>query len=276
MANILISYGDQRYYESVRRVIRHAKKTPFFNRVRMYTENDIPEDVKKSPLFQYARGGGYWLWKPWIILDALKNSAPNDVVVYVDGGCGLNPQSKEWNYYKEELKSHSAIIFQYRDAKTYTFWKPVCTSADNYSSKIRYWSKPLCREFLTSYFGGDDFLEYNSVWCGACIVKNCLKGMAFVQEWFDLMNKHPEIVRDMEGSELNNIPLDFNAHRHDQSIVTGIVFYRMKDLDLRIIPETSESQKDTAAIRADRFIQAKMPFWQNLKYKIYTLLHGDI
>jgi hypothetical protein len=28
------------------------------------------------------RGGGYWLWKPYIILDALQKSDPGDVILY--------------------------------------------------------------------------------------------------------------------------------------------------------------------------------------------------
>lgn len=274
MANILISYGDERYFESVRRVMRQAKKTKFFDRTIMFSEKDLTEELKASPLFKYTRGGGYWLWKPWIILQAMKRCNEGDVIVYVDGGCGLNPKSREWNLFSEALKNHSAILFQYRDANVYPSWKQVVTSEANYSSKIRYWSKPLCREFLTEYFGGAGYLDFNSMWCGACIIKNCPKGRAFVQIWFDLMNEHPEIVRDMEGDELNHIPSDLNAHRHDQSIVTAIAYNRQKILDLYIMPETSESQMETAAIRAERFIQAKMSFWLNLKYRIYNLLHG--
>ena len=32
------------------------------------------------------RGGGYWVWKPWIIVDTLRQMKENDVLVYVDSG----------------------------------------------------------------------------------------------------------------------------------------------------------------------------------------------
>ncbi|WP_431216017.1 hypothetical protein ACQ86N_16030 [Puia sp. P3] len=50
------------------------------------------EDIKKTPFYAENRGildgpfMGYWLWKPFIILEALKNAADGDIVVYADSG----------------------------------------------------------------------------------------------------------------------------------------------------------------------------------------------
>ena len=273
MANILISYGDIRYYESVKRITRQARKIKFFDKVIAYSEKDLSNELKESSLFQYTRGGGYWLWKPWVILDALRKCNPGDVVYYVDSGCGLNRTSREWRIYDELIQKYSAIFFQYREASTYPGWSIFCSNKDNFSSKIKYWTKPLCRKFLDDYFGDDGYREFFSVWAGACVVKKCEKGLAMVQEWFDIMNANPEIVRDMEGDELNNVPSDFNKHRHDQAILTALVYYREMELNLIVIPETSESQKEMAAIRADRFIQKKMKWIPYVKYRLYNLFH---
>lgn len=273
MANIFISYGDARYYESVRRVSRQARKMDFFDKVIAYDEHALPNEVTMSPLFQYKRGGGYWLWKPWIILETMKNSKSDDVIFYVDAGCSLNGNSKEWAGFFQLMENHSGIFFQYRDADTYPAWAQVCSNEKNYSSKIKHWTKPLCRRFLQDYFASDSHENYRSLWAGACVIKNDKYGVSLVQEWFEMMYKHPEIVRDMEGDELME-SLDYlNAHRHDQAILTSLVYYRKDYCNLIVIPETSESQKEKAAIRADRFIQKKMSPLLYLKYRIMEFVN---
>lgn len=275
MANIFISYGDNRYYESVRRVSRQARKMRIFDKVIAYTEKDLPKFITTSPLFQYKRGGGYWLWKPWIILETMKNSKSNDVIFYVDAGCSLNGNSKEWADFIQLMENHSGIFFQYRDADTYPAWVHVCLNAKNYSSKIKHWTKPLCRRFLQSYFSDDSHENYRSIWAGACIIKNDKFGVSLVQEWFDMMYEHPEIVRDMEEDELMESVDYLNAHRHDQAVLTSLVFYRKDYCNFMVIPETSESQKDKAAIRADRFIQDKLTGIQYLKYRIMECIDSS-
>jgi hypothetical protein len=46
------------------------------------------------------RGGGFWIWKPYIIHDAINKVNPNDILVYADAGCTLNnsalPRFKEY------------------------------------------------------------------------------------------------------------------------------------------------------------------------------------
>lgn len=59
-----ISYGDERFSESLARMKRQARQLGLFDKVIAYTPDDLPMCIKGSPLFTYTRGGGYWLWKP--------------------------------------------------------------------------------------------------------------------------------------------------------------------------------------------------------------------
>lgn len=56
------------------------RKTPFWDQNR-----DILEQ---------GRGAGYWLWKPYIILEKLRQVGPNDIVIYNDAG-RYSPRSFE-------------------------------------------------------------------------------------------------------------------------------------------------------------------------------------
>ena len=100
MSNIFISYGDNRYKESLNRIARQAKDVGIFDKVIKFTPKDLPGFVKASPLFAFSCGGGYWCWKPYIIYHTLQNCKEGDVVYYVDAGCTLNISSEEWGQFQ--------------------------------------------------------------------------------------------------------------------------------------------------------------------------------
>ena len=171
---------------------------------------------------------------------------------------------------------NSALFFQYRrDANdVYPEWAPYIKESASYSSSIQFWTKPTTIDYFRSYFSNDSFLSYRILWGGAFVVKNNKEGRMLVREWLNISLFHPELVMDPFGAEMLNLPFSFNAHRHDQSILTLLVCYYSKVLNIEVIPETAESDKKNAAIKADRFIQAKMSLWKYAKYRLYSILHS--
>lgn len=274
MKKILISYGDQRFYESLQRMKRIAKKSKIFDKIVLYTENSLPPVVTGSPLFSCPKGGGYWVWKPYIIMDTLSKCDIGDIVYYVDSGCTINAKSKEWTDYERLMINHNAILFQYRDNYRYTGWDKICKFQENNSAQIKHWIKPMTEDFFCEKFGDRSYLNFCKIWGGFIIIKKTAPLIHFIDEWYNITFSYPELIKDPEGQELENLPDSFNAHRHDQAIITPLAFY-LQDIDkIAIIPETSESDKEHAAIRADRFRQAKMPFLIYLKYRIYNFIHS--
>ena len=89
MKVILTNLSDELYGDSRRRLNASAGR------------HDIPEilsydfaDLKGTPFYRTNRdildqpvGSGYWLWKPYIILEAMKTLTDGDIVVYSD--CGI-------------------------------------------------------------------------------------------------------------------------------------------------------------------------------------------
>ena len=86
MKRIFIAYADAALAYSLKRIGRQARRLKVFDEVILYTPADLPENIKVHPLMQYSRGGGYWLWKPWLIQKTLRDHTPGDVVVYADAG----------------------------------------------------------------------------------------------------------------------------------------------------------------------------------------------
>ena len=272
MANIFITYGDDNSTDSLTSLRKQAKDLGIFEKVIAYTPKDLPLFIKSSPLFAYKRGGGYWIWKPYIIYQTLQNCKKGDVVYYADAGCSINCQSLEWQYFESLMKEYSAIFFQYKSDFDYG-WGRYCASPENNSVAIKHWTKPLTIDFFKNYFNDEQFLDYGKIWGGFCIVKKENVINPIIDEWLKISLFYPNLLIDPFGGELQHLPISFNLHRHDQSIITPLIFYYKDKYNIKVLEETSESDKNHAAIVADRYRVGKMPFMLYIKYKIYNIIH---
>ena len=109
-----ISYGDDKFKKSKKRILKEAQNSNFFDECKIFEPKDLsPEFVKE---FEYIldkpRGGGYWIWKFDIINQILNDMKDGDFLVYCDAGCTINKKNK--NRYFEYLdmlqKSKYGII----------------------------------------------------------------------------------------------------------------------------------------------------------------------
>jgi hypothetical protein len=268
MGNIFISYGDDKFKKSLKLIKKEARKVGIFDNIKTYTPNDLPLSVKASPLFLFKKGGGYWIWKPYIIYDALQHCMENDIVYYADAGCTLNANSTEWYYFIQEMKTHNAIFFQYRSNVQYEGWDNFCKSPSNNSPQIVHWMKPSTIDYFTELLGNQDFLQFNKIWGGAFIIKKTPQLFNLLDQWIMISMFHPELICDPFGKDISCIPDTFNVHRHDQAIMTPLI-YHYKDTDnILVLPESSESAKEDAAIIASRRVLWTWNLYDKLRFHI--------
>lgn len=275
MAKIFVAYADERYKESLNRIKRQAKRTHRFDRILLYTPKDLPEYIKASPLFAFSRGGGYWVWKPYVVMDALSKCQEGDIVCYADSGCSLNKDSEEWDVFFAALEKHNAIFFQYRADFSYPGWDKICKNPQNNSTAIRHWMKPLTKTYFEEYFGSDSFCDFSKIMGTIFFIKKTTPLINVIREWYNLALFHPILFMDPIGKETTSLPDDFNVHRHDQAVLTPLIYYYKCIDQVLVLPETSESDKTHAAIIASRFIQREMPLWLYIKYRIYHFIYGE-
>lgn len=72
MKIVFITYGNSTYEKSKQRIIKEAQNLNLFNQIIAYGPDNLSNEIKLSPLFQYKKGGGYWIWKSYIIKETLK------------------------------------------------------------------------------------------------------------------------------------------------------------------------------------------------------------
>jgi hypothetical protein len=87
----LISYGHGEAYERNQNYQIQSAINKEINAVIAYRKEDIDRDFyeRYKHILDQPRGAGYWLWKPYIILETLKMVADNDIVFYPDSGVYL-------------------------------------------------------------------------------------------------------------------------------------------------------------------------------------------
>ena len=61
----LISYGDQKFQQSKKRLLKQALTTGWFDSVTLYGPEDLSPDFRSrfADILAYPKGGGYWIWK---------------------------------------------------------------------------------------------------------------------------------------------------------------------------------------------------------------------
>jgi hypothetical protein len=274
MQKILITYGTSEFQNSILRLQKEAKALNIFDRIILFRPKDLSPYIQSSPLMAFARGGGYWIWKPYIIWKTL-NDYPNAIVVYVDGGCSLHTSS-EWNEYFEQMKEYNTIVFHYRNDYDYK-WDQSYTSN---STEIQYWTKKTTLQYFDSLFSNQTWRQFNKIFGGFIICKGGQN--KFISEWLSISLIHPELIIDPIGNEITNQDKSFAQHRHDQCIITPLAYFTATNQPILILPETCESHHSTAAVSASRIkyvpqIKLKTRLIGIIKYiigeKTYNFLH---
>src|ERR1035437_3951533 len=84
--NYFINYASNGFFNSQNEGLDSAKKFGFES--IGYTDKNIDERFKfeYGHILNLPRGGGYWLWKPYIILDMFSKMSDGYCLVYMDSG----------------------------------------------------------------------------------------------------------------------------------------------------------------------------------------------
>lgn len=246
MKRIFVAYADSKMAYSLKRIGRQARRLGIFDSVRLYTPSDLPAEIRSLPLMQYSYGGGYWAWKPWIILDAL-NSEEDALVCYVDAGCTLN-KSPQWQEYLKAAEDRGTVLFQYADEM------PQWARFGATSTKIRHWAKKAAIEFLDAYTGGEEWREHNKVLGGFIFARG--KDNPIINAWLDVVMNHPEVIDDFGISRESEYPF-FALHKHDQPLLTALVckFHE----NCAVFPQMLDAGPSDAAVVAERIRVKNFP-----------------
>lgn len=206
---VFLTFGGNSpgYHKRVISLCNQANQMEFFTHIFGFTEKDL----KCDPIFwnrhanfieNNARGYGYWLWKPYLIKVVLDQLNENDILVYADAGCTLNPQGlPRLNEYVQMLYNSDFGIISFQM---------------NYWLEIR-WTKKLLIDYLD--MNNSAYLNSGQCIATAIIFKKCAHSSEIVNQWYEIGSNY-NLINDNTSAHENS---GFTEHRHDQSIYSLLV-----------------------------------------------------
>ena len=170
-----------------------------------------------SRILKQKKGAGFWLWKPWIILNTLERIPENAVLVYSDTGLVLRNPIRELI---DLSTKHDIILFEY--------------------DPLEKWGLPINiakREvFIALECDEEKCHRGRHVWAGILILRNTAISRAFIKQWLAYCSNE-NIITDLLDLNIEPHP-EFDSHYHDEAILNvmynknpgSILLYPSQDL----------------------------------------------
>lgn len=202
MTNILINFADGNFTQSRKQNSETGLSIGGFDEVLEYSTSDIDDDFynKNKHILEQNRGAGYWLWKPYFILQALKNCDVNDRIFYCDAGCSFIGSFKDYFFNLLDREEKGIILFNGSHLQS-AYTKMDCFYLMGCDSERYFNSRQLTASFQ--------------------LVRKTNFSLSFYQSYLQYC-EDDNIITDCPNTYgMNNLP-NFVDHRHDQSVLTNL------------------------------------------------------
>ena len=241
-----ISYASRHFSNRYDIINKLCKETGLFYEFKCLNETDIDNDFKdkyKEVWNMSQRGGGYWIWKPYIISKMLSKLNDNDILIYIDSGCHINitPDSqKRFNEYINMINNSKSGLLRFQlthQEKNFTNKKTI----DYFKNKFNINDKIM-----------NNYLESFQILNGIMLMRKNEYTINFFNNCLNILNDDPKLHTDIY-TNINE------KHRHDQSIMS--LLYKYMEGDLIINDETYFEEGFNSEIAKN------YPFWAT-RYRI--------
>lgn len=200
------TFADSRFQKSLDRLAWQSSMFHLFEDGFFYDESDLSEKLFfpfRKLLKAGVRGYGYWVWKPYIILESLKQIENGDILLYLDAGCHLNSRGKmRFLDYCETVKQHPSGFL---------------VSNAGRKQLERIWTKGDLFDFM-GVRDRMDITDTPQLQSGTIFIRKDPDTVALIEEWLEIGLKHFNLLDDSASQSINME--GFQEHRHDQSILS--------------------------------------------------------
>ena len=197
---VVLTNLSNKLYEQSRFVLNESARQFGIHEVISYDFDDLKQTsfyLENKAILDQPRGIGYWLWKSYIISEAMKDLSEGDVVIYSD--CGI-----------KIIADLSPLIDICRSQQ------PIVLFANGDFVNAG-WTKRDCFILM----GCDTELYWNSAHCDAAfgLFRKSDIAERFVSDWMKF-GSDARIITDMPNTcGKPNLP-EYVEHRWDQSILS--------------------------------------------------------
>lgn len=207
-----ITYGDSGFAETKKRLLNQATSVGWFDTTTAYGTEDLDDDFKEKNkhILERPRGGGYWIWKPYIIHKHLEKIKDGDILIYADAGCYINQGGfKRFKEYIEMLNDDSS------DSGS-----TGCISFQMPHHAEDKWTTKEIFEYFNIHGGSSDIRESGQFIATVRMFKKNANSMNIVSAWLNALYQNPLLFTDHYNG--SNQSVRFIDNRHDQSVLSVI------------------------------------------------------
>lgn len=196
---LAITYGDSNFSQSLKDNLRTALRKGKVDQVLEYGPNSLTEQFKKdnAEVLSAKRGAGYWLWKPYVINQALSEINIGDYLVYADSG----------SFYMKDIH----ILTKYMEEK----------STDVFLGELEHLESKYSKRDAFVYLGVDGMGYENTRQYEASflLVKKTKETERFLKEWLSFCCDIRVISDNPNVCGLDDYP-GFIQNRYDQTVLS--------------------------------------------------------
>ncbi len=194
----LISYasGNEVFFQNQNALAQSALNRGFdftFNYRKSHIDKGFYE--KNKEILDDKIGGGYWLWKPYVILKTMEEAPEGSIIVYADSGSiftgSIMPILKH-------LEKCDGILYRY--------------SEDAFATTDKIIDPQVAEELKAAEY--PDFKTKKHLWAGFIVLRNCAATREFVKQWLELCT-NPNFIKGYGKG----------WHLHDQALL-NIMFLK--------------------------------------------------
>lgn len=191
----LINFADKNFKSKQKWNSLSAKWLGKVDNIIEFSPNDIDKDFynQNKNILDTTRGGGHWLWKPYLILKALNDIKENEYLIYCDSGAFVLRNLKILTEALE--KSNQSIML---------FELPLLECQ---------WTQRTVFEYFANF--SNELAFSNQIMGGFLVLKKNNSSVSFIEKWLALCCDEKLLV-----PHNSNESTFFKAHREDQSILS--------------------------------------------------------
>jgi hypothetical protein len=208
MKKIHISFADEEYYKSLDLLEQTSLELGKVDQFIRYIQEWLKTTdfwTKNQYILSQKRGAGFWLYKPYVILETFKSLQEGDVVLWSDAGLRVERSLDPLFRVFEQRPEVDRVIFRVpwvdvnHIAKMWT--KRDCFVL-MHCDESKYWNAPMTNGAISLWKKNDKNIEILNEWLKYC--------------------RDPRILTDDPNlCGMPNFP-EFRGHRHDQSVLTNL------------------------------------------------------
>lgn len=191
----LVTYGEGDVYVANMKVLAKSALNNCIDVVYMYRKEHLDKEFveKNQKILEAARGAGYWLWKPYIVLKTMEQIPENSIIVYLDSGSKIiHPLDRFIN----KLGNDDILLL------------------DNPPFLNKEWSKRDLLKLMN--MDNEKARNTGQLSAGIFVMRNTEHSRGFVRKWLEI----GEMGWTIDDSPSRDEYPEFEAHRHDQSILS--------------------------------------------------------